>query len=66
MKCAACQSVIDVTGYIVTRQQDHRAALTVNLCGWCLNALVGATARNRLDRVLVKSGWVQPPLPEAG
>ena len=66
MKCTGCGLIFDITAYTITRAQNQRAALTVNLCGWCLDELVGRTARNRLDRALVKSGWVQPPLPEAG
>lgn len=63
MRCAACRrEMLDAT-YILTRTQLPSSVLTVNLCGSCVADLLGAANRRRLDTVLVKSGWVERPLP---
>lgn len=63
MKCAICSIETTGTVYLITRAQAPYAMLSANVCNICMGDMVGKTARNRIDVVLVRAGWAQEPLP---
>jgi hypothetical protein len=63
VRCGICRAEMLGVAYILTRTQPPGSLLTMSVCGECVEQLLGGASRSRLDRVLVKSGWVQPPLP---
>ncbi len=38
--------------------------LTVTVCRYCLDGIIGRPGRLRLDHVMSDTGWTQIPLPE--
>lgn len=62
MKCSRCAGQIEGVCYLVARVDQQADTYMGNFCRDCTIAMFGSAGRNRLDAVLSRTGWIQPPL----
>ena len=63
MKCSICARVLGTTGVVLTLVTLGPRTYTATVHPDCLADLVGITARRRIDRLCIDSGWKQADLP---
>jgi len=62
VKCSNCERTLGGQVLTATVGSDFGAS-TANWCYQCCETILGRPARIRLFQEILRTGWVQPPLP---
>jgi hypothetical protein len=66
VRCSVCELELKGAVYTISALTLSERALCVNTCRACLTSWLGRPGLRALDRLLDRSGWVQPALLSLG